>query len=339
MKRKVYKAKIAGSFNNLNLIDEDLSEPKDDEVTVEVKSIGLNFADVFSVLGLYKAAPKTNLVPGLEYAGVILRKGKSVSNYHVGDKIYGAAKFGAYTTHLNVNQSYINVLPPDWSCEDGASFTVQALTAYYGLVILGDLKQNQTVLIHSAAGGVGIYANRIAKKFNAFTVGTVGNNSKIPVLESEGYDRVIVRSKYFISDLIKSLGNKELNIVMDSIGGRIFKTSYEILAPTGRIICFGAADMATGKKGINYLQLFYKYIKRHKIDPLKLIEQNKGVFGFNLIYLFNRSELMKIYLNDIQKLNLSKPFIGHRYDFENLKEALIFFKSGKSIGKIVVNIS
>ena len=143
-----------------------------------MKAIGLNFADLFAIQGLYSATPKESFIPGLEYSGIIIKKGNDVNDFQVGDKIMGAIRFGAYTTHLNIDQRYILKLPEGWTFEEGASFIVQSLTAYYSLVELGNIKPNYTVLIHSAAGGVGIYANRIAKKFNAFTIGTIGSESK-----------------------------------------------------------------------------------------------------------------------------------------------------------------
>ena len=172
-KRQAYALK-AGSMSNLKLVTEDLPDPADGEVTVEVKAIGLNFADIFAMFGLYSATPKGVFVPGLEYSGVIAKIGKGVTTVKVGDPVMGVTRFGGYTTHLNIGQEYVIPLPNDWNFEEGAAYLVQVLTAYYGLTFLGRLEENETVLIHSAAGGVGILANRIAKKKNAYTIGTVG---------------------------------------------------------------------------------------------------------------------------------------------------------------------
>jgi len=181
MIRKSYRINKAGSLDNLKLVEEELPELSANEVTIEVKAIGFNFADLFAIQGLYSATPKGSFIPGLEYSGVIIKCGISVTDFKVNDKVMGVIKFGAYTTHINMNYRYLQKLPDDWTFEEGAAFTVQSLTAYYALIGLGNIKDNDTdtVLIHSAAGGVGIYANRIAKKFNAYTIGTVGSNSKI----------------------------------------------------------------------------------------------------------------------------------------------------------------
>ena len=172
IKRISYKLK-AGNVKNLKQVQETLPDPASHEVTIKVKAIGLNFADVFAIWGLYSAIPEGEFIPGLEYSGVILEVGDDVRNLKIGDRIMGVTRFGAYTTHLNIDHRYVIPIPQDWDFATGAGFLVQVLTAYYGLIKLGDLQENQTVLIHSGAGGVGLLANKIAKKYNAFTIGSI----------------------------------------------------------------------------------------------------------------------------------------------------------------------
>lgn len=336
MKRKVYRINKAGSISKLKLIEENLPEPGDNEVAVEVKSIGLNFADLFAIQGLYSATPKGSFIPGLEYSGIVLKAGSNVKHFIVGDKIMGATRFGGYATHLNIDTRYILKLPESWSFEEGSAFTVQALTAYYALVELGNIKNNDTVLIHSAAGGVGIYANRIAKKFNAFTIGTIGSESKRNFLFNEGYDDVILRNNEFGKRLRKTLGEKELNIVLESIGGKIFSESFKALAPSGRIIIYGGAQFMSNSSRPNYLNVLYKFLTRPKVDPLSLSNINKSVMGFNLIYLWDRPDDLKRMSEKILSMNLEKPFIGKEFSFNNLINALKYFQSGNSIGKVIV---
>ncbi|MEO8232250.1 MAG: zinc-binding dehydrogenase [Ignavibacteriota bacterium] len=338
MERSAYRINKAGSINNLKLVKENLANPADDEVTIQVKAIGLNFADVFAIQGLYSATPKESFVPGLEYSGIILKKGKGVTEFEVGDKVMGAIRFGAYTNFLNIHKNYINKIPDGWSFEEGAAFTVQSLTAYYSLVELGNIKNNSTVLIHSAAGGVGIYANRIAKRFDAYTIGTVGSDKKTEFLKKEGYDQVIVRDNNFAKNLAESLNGKNLDIVLECIGGKIFSESFKQLSAGGRIVVYGAAQYSTGSSRPNYFTVLQKYLTRPKIDPLSLSNKNKSVMGFNLIYLWDKIELMKKFLDDILKMNLPKPLIGEVYQFNDLLAAVKRFQSGETIGKMIVKV-
>ena len=338
MRRKSFRISKAGSLNNISLVEEKLREPEENEVTIEVKAIGLNFADLFAIQGLYSATPKGSFIPGLEYSGMVTKKGKNVLDYEIGMRVMGTIRFGAYTTHLNIDPRYIIKLPEDWSFEEGASFIVQSLTAYYSLVELGNIKQDYTVLIHSAAGGVGIYANRIAKIYNAFTIGTIGSESKRNFLINEGYDEIIFRSNNFSKKLRHILEDRKLNIVLESIGGKIFEDSFKLLAPSGRIIIYGGAQFMSHSAKPDYLKLIPKYLFRPRVDPLSLSNLNKSIMGFNLIYLWDRPNELKVMIKNILEMNLKKPHVGKVYSFRNLMEALRYFQSGRSIGKVVVTL-
>jgi alcohol dehydrogenase len=336
MERLAYRINKAGSINNLKLVSENLPDPAEDELTVQVKAIGLNFADIFAIQGLYSATPKDSFVPGLEYSGIVIKKDTEVSEFEIGDKIMGVIRFGAYANYLNINKNYVSKLPTDWSFEEGAAFTVQSLTAYYSLVELGNINDQSVILIHSAAGGVGIYANRIAKKFNAYTIGTVGNDKKIEVLKKEGYDDVIVRGNDFSKKLKQSLDGRNLDIVLECIGGKIFAESFKQMSAGGRIIVYGAAQFSTGSSSPNYLKVLTKYLTRPKVDPLSLSDKNKSVMGFNLIYLWDKVELMKKYLSNILEMKLPKPMIGEVFEFKDLLSAVKKFQTGQTVGKVSV---
>jgi alcohol dehydrogenase len=329
----------AGDINNLQIIEEQLPPPRSDEVQIEVRAIGLNFADLFAIWGLYSATPEGRFTPGLEYSGVVSAIGASANtNLKVGDRIMGVTRFGAYTMRLNIDHRYAIPLPESWTFEEGAAYLVQMLTAYYGLVNLGNIQPHATVLIHSAAGGVGIWANRIAKHFHAFTIGTIGSPSKLDFLKSEGYDRSIVRGDDFADRLRECLVDRELNLVMECIGGKVFTAAYEQLAPMGRMIVYGSARYASSGNRPNYLKMIYQFLTRPKIDPQKMIESNKGILGFNLIWLYDRIDLMLGILEAVKELDLGKPHVGHEFSFAQLPEAMKLFQTGKTIGKVVIKV-
>jgi NADPH:quinone reductase-like Zn-dependent oxidoreductase len=338
IQRQAYRIPKAGSLEYLKISQEELSDPAPGEVTVEIKTIGLNFADIFAVQGLYSATPEGSFVPGLEYAGTIIKTGEGVKDVKEGDKVMGVTRFGAYTSHLNIDHRYVVPLPDDWGFDEGASFLVQALTAYYALLPLGNLQNDQTVLIHSAAGGVGLMANRIAKKYNAYTLGTVGSGRKIDLLKKEGYDDAIIRDKDFADKLNRSLDGRPLNIVLECIGGDIFKDSFKAMAPMGRLITYGSASFTTHSDKPNYLEIFWKYMRRPKIDPIKLPTYNKSIMGFNLIWIYDQTEMMHRLLDELMSLDIGKPYVGQEFSFEQLPEAMRLFQSGQTMGKVVVRV-
>lgn len=328
----------AGNLADMQSRSFELPEPQAHEVQIEVRAIGLNFADVFAIWGLYGATPKGEFTPGLEFAGVVTNAGRDVTTFKVGDKIMGVTRFGAYTTHLNIDARYVLALPVGWDFATGASYLVQTLTAYYGMLTLGALQRGQNILIHSAVGGVGLQALKIARAFDCFSIGTVGHAGKVDFALEQGYDRVIVRGKDFERDLKHALGDRPLELVMDSVGGPYFSIPFSLLAPMGRVVVYGAARYATAGDKPNKLHLLKHWLSRPKIDPQKLPETNRGVLGFNLIWLYERAELMLRLLQEMEALNLAPPHVGHRFSFEKLPDAVRLFQTGKTIGKVVVEI-
>ncbi len=321
------------------MTDETLSAPSSMEVQIKVHAIGLNFADVFAILGLYSATPDGTFIPGLEYAGEVVAVGEDVADVNIGDRIMGVTRFGAYATVVNIDFRYVVPLPEDWSYQEGASYLVQVLTAYYGLSNLGSLKEGHTALIHSAAGGVGIWANRICKSKGAVTIGTVGSSKKLGLLQAEGYDEAIVRNpKTFKKELIEKLNDRPLDLIMECIGGKIMKIGFELLGPMGRHIVYGSAQYGDTSNRPNYFNLIPKYLMRPRLDPQNMIKYNKGVLAFNLIYLFDNVSIMHELLQELKLLKLGKPIIGHTFRFEELPKAIKLFQGGSTVGKVVVEV-
>ncbi|KAA3438040.1 alcohol dehydrogenase catalytic domain-containing protein [Rufibacter hautae] len=337
--RQVYRMPNAGSIHDLSLQTEQLGRPKAHEVCIQVKAIGLNFADIFAMQGLYSATPEGSFIPGLEFSGVVVAVGSAVEEWQVGDRVMGATKFGGYVSHLNIHHRYVIALPPSWSFEEGAGFLVQGLTAYYALTQLGNLQPGMTVLIHSAAGGVGILANRICKKLGAYTIGSVGKKNKIDFLqEEEAYDAVILRGKDFKRKLEEALGGRPLQLIMECIGGKILRQGWETMAPMGRMVVYGNASFSSHGAKPNYPKLIWKYLQRPQIDPLKLPTLNKSLMGFNLIYLYEQTDMMLQLLQDLQKLALKPQHIGHTFEFNQMHQAIKLFQIGQTIGKVVVRV-
>ncbi len=337
--RKAWHLK-AGSIKNLHLVAESLAAPGPGAVQIAVKAIGLNFADTFAIWGLYSATPKGDFVPGLEYAGEVVATGPGVTQLRVGDRVMGVTRFGAYATHLNTDARYVVPMPEDWSYAEGAAYLVQGLTAWYGLVTLGTLEAGQTVLIHSAAGGVGILANRIAKQLGAYTIGTVSRAEKVPICQEEGYDQVIVRGKarHFGQQLRQALQGRELHLVMETIGGRFLIEGFKALAPMGRMVVYSSARYAQRRDRPNYLRILWMYLTRPKIDPQVLTQANKALMGFNLIWLYEKVELMHRILAQMQQVDIGKPRIGHTFPFEQAPQAIRLFQSGRTTGKVVLQV-
>jgi len=328
----------AGDLKKMRLVCFDPDLPRPGCVRVAVKVIGLNFADVFAIWGLYCATPKGEFTPGLEFSGTVEAVGAGVNHLKAGDRVMGITRFGAYTTHINLDARYVLPLPAGWDEATGAAFLVQTLTAYYGMVALGQLKRGMTVLIHSAVGGVGLQALQIARAYGCFAIGTVGNAEKRAFVLNRGYDEVLVRGRDFERQLTDALGGRSLELVMDIIGGDYFTLPMKQLAPMGRMVVFGSARYASPGYRPDKLLMLWKFIRRPRVDPQKMIERNTAVLGFNLIWLYERVELMHTLLAELEILHLEPPHVGHRFAFVNMQEAILLFQTGKTIGKVVVEV-
>ena len=203
---------------------------------------------------------------------------------------------------------------------------------------MGNLKENQTVLIQAGAGGVCILASRIAKKYNAFTIGTVSTQKKADfLLNEQGYDAAIIRDeKNFYNQVKEKLNGRELNIVLETIGGDIFMQSYKAMAPMGRLITFGSASFTSNSSKPNMIKTAIKYLKRPKLDIMRMPKSNKSVMGFNLIWLYDRVDQLKSVLDNLLALDIEPPHVGHVFEFDQMHDAIALFRSGKTIGKVVV---
>ena len=160
------------------------------EVRIAVKAAGINFADLMARSGVYPDAPKPPCVVGYEVAGEVESVGEGVSDHAVGDRVLAGSRFGGYAELVSVPVDQVIALPETLSFEQGAAFPVNYSTAYAALVIMGGLAGNERVLIHAAAGGVGIAATQIAKGIGAEIFGTA-SSSKHDAIRAQGVDHAI----------------------------------------------------------------------------------------------------------------------------------------------------
>jgi len=342
----VWRIRRAGSLDRLARVRDELADPRPAEARVRVAAVGLNFADLFACLGLYSATPKGAFVPGLEFAGTVEAVGASAPGpVRVGDQVFGLTRFGAYATAVTLDARYLWPVPPGWSLVQAAAFPVQALTAWYGLVELGGLGVGEAVLLHSAAGGVGLNALAILAARQARVVATVGGAAKRDFL-LDGYglrsEQIIVRDRRtFAAQLdraLAALGMRGFDVVFDAIGGPFFRPGYDRLLAEGRYVVYGAADFMSPGSRPGYLGLALKYLRRPRLDPLRMMAENKSVLAFNLIWLWERVERLAPAFDAILPLICTPPAIGRRFGFADAPQALRYLQRGENIGKVVLEV-
>lgn len=315
------------------------------QARVRVHAVGMNFADVFACLGLYSATPPGAFTPGLEFSGVVeeIASGsqRGAARIKKGDSVMGLIRFGGYSELIHADIRYLHKLPAGFSMEQGAAFPAQALTAWYALHRLAHVQKGETVLVQSAAGGVGLLGLFILQQAGAKAVCVVGSEEKIKFLNKyAGIDpsAVILRRRGDFAERLSAAAVNGIDVVLDAVYGRFFKPQWQALRGGGRYVLFGAADLMPEGKSPNYLKLGWQYLLRPRLDPLAMISDNKSMLAFNLIWLWDRVDDLTGMMHDLLMLPWKKrpPHVGHTFDFSSAPEALRFFQSGKSIGKVVL---
>lgn len=325
----------------LQLQDWPTPVPREDEVLIRVKAIGLNFADVMARLGVYPSVPDPPFIPGIEFSGTVAIVGKNVHTVKKGDRVWAFTKQGAYAEYVCVPAVLVQPLPRKIDFQHAAAMGVTYLTAYHALVTLANIRKNEKLLLHAAAGGVGIAALQIAKYRGAKIFATVGSREKMEIARVHGADVVIDYTEEDFAEVIRKKTDGEgVDVILDSVSGRTMKEGWKLLAPMGRYVLFGFAA-AIGVRGVNKLKAAREALSVPIVFPSKILSRNIGLFAFNLYFLAHKTEYFREAWGTIQgwyEKGIIKPVIGKVYPFERIAEAQTFLQSRNSIGKIVVTL-
>ncbi|MEA2441592.1 MAG: hypothetical protein QOH76_3016 [Thermoleophilaceae bacterium] len=316
--------------------------PGPGEVRVRVRAAGVNFADLLARMGLYEDAPKAPCVVGYEFAGEVDEVGEGVIDYAPGQRVLGGCRFGGYAELVVTGATELLPLPDDWSFEEGAALCVHYVTAYAGLVRYGSLREGEDVLIHAAAGGVGIASTQVARLVGASTIYGTASASKHDAVRGFGVDHVIdYSSQDFRKEVRRIAGEKEpLDVVMDAIGGSSFRKSWSLLGAGGRLVCYGASSVMSGEK--RNLGTIARSIATTPIfHPLPMMRSSRSVIGLNMLRLWDARGSFDEYLGPLQgwiEEGKLRPVVAEAFPLERGGDAHRFLAERKNIGKVVLTV-
>lgn len=220
----------------------ELGEPGPGEVRVRNRAIGINFVDIYLRSGAYPP-PQLPFIPGKEGAGEVVSVGPDVEGFKPGDRVAYAEALGAYAEEHNVPARVLVHLPEDIDFETGAAMMLKGLTAQYLLRRTFRVEAGHTLLVHAAAGGVGLILTQWAKHLGAKVIGTVGSPEKAELARANGADYVIDYGKEnFATRVLEITEGEGVDVVYDSIGKATFEGSLDSLRPFGHFVSFGAAS-------------------------------------------------------------------------------------------------
>ncbi|MFC1975072.1 SDR family NAD(P)-dependent oxidoreductase [Chloroflexota bacterium] len=308
-----------GILDNLTLQPTTRHLPGPNEVEIRVRATGLNFKDVLNALGMY---PGDAGWLGSECAGVIVTVGENVKGHQIGDEVIIALSANSFSTFVTTSTEFVVPKPPHLSFEAAATIPITFLTAYYGLHHLAKLSAGDRILIHAAAGGVGLAAVQLAQQAGAEIFGTAGNPDKRAFLKSIGVQHVMdSRSLDFVDEITTITAGEGVDIVLNSLADEFIPKSMSVLGEKGCFLEIGKREIwdenqvAEFKPGISYFA--YDLAEIAQTDP-SLIQSMLQT----LMESFNEGQL--------------EPLPHQEFSLEEISDAFRFMAQAKHIGKIVV---
>jgi NADPH:quinone reductase-like Zn-dependent oxidoreductase len=324
-------------------------QPKPGEVLIRVKAVGVNFADLLQRMGVYPGTPKPPFIPGLEVAGVVEKMAEAPEGSRAsegeplkrGDAVAATTHFNAYAEWVAVPARSTYLLPAGMSFEDGAAIPVNYLTAHHSMFTMGNLQPGDRILIHGAAGGVGIAAVQLARARGLVIFGTAGP-AKQEYLRKIGVDHAIDYQKSDFVTVVRKFAPDGIEMVMDAIGGKSFARSRQCLGPMGRLVVYGfsAAAGPDGKK--HMLRAGKALLEMPRFHPLKLMSGNISVIGVSLGgCLQSRGAVLRGELDEIFRMYTAgkiKPVIGKTFPLTEAAAAHRYIQERKNIGKVILAV-
>ena len=314
-------------------------EPGPGEVRVRVKAAGLNFSDLMARQGLYPDAPKPPCVVGYEASGVVDALGAGVTAPAVGTRVLALRRFGGHADTLVVPAVQALPMPDAMSFEEGAALPVVYLTAYHMLFRVAALRPGRRVLVHMAAGGVGLAALQLCRTVPDVEVFGTASASKHEVLRANGCTHPIdYRSQDYAAEVNRLTQGKGVHLVLDALGGADWKKGYKLLAPAGQLIAFGFANMATGETR-SVVNVAKNFLKVPLFSPMGLMDKNRSVAGVNIGHLWGEIPMLMEEMAALLELYDQKkiqPIIDQTFRFDQVADAHLRMQTRKNVGKIIL---
>jgi NADPH:quinone reductase-like Zn-dependent oxidoreductase len=333
----------AGGYDRLCIEAHPDLSPGPGEVLVDVQAIGVNYADCVTRMGLYASAKHYGgfpITPGFEVAGRVAAVGPDVADLPTGSEVIALTRFNAYATQLVAPRHQVFLKPARLSVQQAAGFAAVFLTAWFGLLELAHPRPGNRILVHSAAGGVGGALVQLGRISGCEVVGVVGASHKIDAVRAMGAEAVIDKSREDLWAAAERLSPQGYDVVLDANGVATLQESYRHLAPTGKLVVYGFHSMLPRKGGRpRRLRLLWDYYRTPRFSPFSLTTRNRSVLGFNLSFLFDRSELLQEAMQQLLRWvedGSIEPLRVTSYPFEEVAQAHRDLESGQTVGKLVL---
>ena len=304
----------------------DRPEPKEGEILVKVNSAALNFPDLLLISGKYQVKPPLPFSPGVEVAGTVESLGAGVDGFRKGQRVMAQVGYGGFAEYALAQKATVQPIPDSMNDDEAAAFALVYQTSYFGIAYRGQIARGETVLVHSAAGGVGLSAVQIAKALGAGKIiGTVGSDEKLELIKQHGADVAINYQTEDFVEIVKSeTKGRGADIIYDPVGGELGERNTKCVAFEGRIVLIG---FTSGK--------FSNFVSNHcLIKNYSIVGLHWGAYRKQNPEKIEQAWKELFELVDQGKL---KPVIGGRFHMEQVADAMELLASRNAVGKIVLH--
>lgn len=305
--------------------------PGPGEVRIAVEAAGVNFADLMARAGVYPDAPPVPCVVGYEVAGTVDAVGEGVDPGRVGEPVLALTRFGGYTTHRCVAAPHALRRPPGLGAVEAAAIPVNYLTAWMMLRVMTRPGPGDRVLVHSAAGGVGLAALDLLAGTGAEVWGLAGP-SKHAFLRERGCHHPLDSHQ-------GEWPEEKMDIVLDPVGGESWARGLDALRAGGRLVCFGASVRAGETRSLWRDLALVAGIPWRRFNPVSLINENKGVLGVNMGRLWDEADRVAGWLGAVVagwEAGEVRPHVHATFPFERAAEAHGVLHRRENVGKVVL---
>jgi NADPH2:quinone reductase len=313
-----------GPADTLDIAEVPGPTPGPGQVHLAVHACGVNFADTLMITGKYQEKPPFPFTPGLEVAGDVLAVGDGVTRIKPGQRVFAITSGGGYASECLANADSVFAIPDSMDYVTAACFPVAYGTAYGALHDRAHLQAGETLLVHGAAGGVGLTAVEVGKATAATVIATASSDAKLDIAKAHGADHAILSSADDLRDQVRGLTDgRGADVIYDPVGGDLFDTSLRCIAWEGRIIVIGFAAGRIPQIPANILLVknataigyFWGSYRKHR--PQALVDQYDA-----LLRWFEEGKL--------------QPHVSHRFDLADVADAHAVLLGRKSTGKVAL---
>lgn len=314
-------------FSSLRLADVERPKPGLNEILIEVKAAGINYAEIELTKGRYQVGKKPPFIMGFEASGIVAEVGSQVRKFQIGDKVTSLVSSGGYAEYAIADAAVAMPIPDGISFAEAATITVQGLSAYTLLKFAARPQPSESILIQAAAGGVGLYLVQIAKLMGVGRIiGLASSKEKTDLIQTLGADVAInYNDQDWTAQVREATAGKGVDVVLEAASGDVGAESFKLIAPFGRIVVFGAKNIhdTISSEGLQ-----------------QLIRSNQSLIGFNFpsLRIEQIAESVPVLLGLISQGKV-KLFANNSFPLADVKTAFETLSSRHTIGKVVLTPS